>query len=165
MHTLPPHDIMVQAMLQSDSSFEGIFYTAVKTTGIFCRPTCTARKPKPEHVEFFSSVDEALFAGYRPCKRCHPMDRVLQKHDLVQRLSDRIEQAPYQKISSKDLRMMNIDPSTARRQFQRAYGMTFQAYQRARRMGSALYEIREGNSVIATQVNHDFASSSGLSCQ
>lgn len=153
---------MVQAMLQSDSNFEGIFYTAVKTTGIFCRPTCTARKPKPEHVEFYATVNAALFAGYRPCKRCHPMDRVMQKHALVQRLTELVEQAPYQKITSQDLRNMNIDPSTARRQFQRAYGMTFQAYQRARRMGSALHEIRSGDSVITAQVNHGFSSSSGF---
>ena len=57
---------------------------------------------------------------------------------------------------------MGIDPSTARRQFQRYYGMTFNAYQRARRMGLALHEIREGESVIATQLNNGFESASGF---
>ncbi len=54
-------------MFGSDSAYEGVFFTAVKTTGIFCRPTCGARKPKPENVEFFSLANEAMAAGYRPC--------------------------------------------------------------------------------------------------
>ncbi|MGY0041263.1 bifunctional transcriptional activator/DNA repair enzyme AdaA [Pedobacter sp. NJ-S-72] len=56
-------DIMYKAAVEKDSSFEGVFYTAVKTTGIFCRPTCTARKPKRENVEFFSSTKEAILHG------------------------------------------------------------------------------------------------------
>jgi AraC family transcriptional regulator of adaptative response/methylated-DNA-[protein]-cysteine methyltransferase len=48
---------MVRAMLASDAAYEGVFYTAVKTTGIFCRPTCTARKPKPENVVFHRTAE------------------------------------------------------------------------------------------------------------
>jgi AraC family transcriptional regulator of adaptative response/methylated-DNA-[protein]-cysteine methyltransferase len=57
---------------------------------------------------------------------------------------------------------MGIDPSTARRQFQRCYGMTFNAYQRARHMGLALHEIQDGESVISTQINNGFESASGF---
>ena len=63
-----------QAILAKDSAYEGLFITAVKTTGIFCRPVCTARKPKVENVEFFSSTKEALNKGYRPCKVCNPLE-------------------------------------------------------------------------------------------
>ena len=64
---------MYTALLERDSSYEGVFYLGVRTTGIFCRPTCPAKKPRRENVEFFPSTREALLAGYRPCLRCTPM--------------------------------------------------------------------------------------------
>ncbi|CAH6847039.1 helix-turn-helix domain-containing protein [Vibrio chagasii] len=55
-----------------DARFDGMFFTAVKTTGIFCRPICPATPPKEENVEYFSHQAQALKAGYRPCLRCRP---------------------------------------------------------------------------------------------
>ena len=69
MTTLPPRGPMLRAFLDGDPTAEGIFLVAVKTTRIFCRPTCPARKPKPENVEFYPDPTAALRAGYRPCKR------------------------------------------------------------------------------------------------
>ena len=60
---------MLDAFLTGDASFDGVFWTAVLTTGIFCRPTCSARKPRPENVEFYGSTRGALAAGFRPCLR------------------------------------------------------------------------------------------------
>src|SRR5438093_2914653 len=74
MNTQPSRDTMVAAFLASDGAYDGVFFTAVKTTGIFCRPACPARKPLPGNVEFFATVREAMFAGYRPCKRCAPLE-------------------------------------------------------------------------------------------
>lgn len=162
MVTLPPDYVLYEAFMNRDSDYEGLFYVAVKTTGIFCRPTCTARKPKRENIQFFKNTDDAIQAGFRACKRCHPLDWIQSKPDLVEKLTQRIEQTPSLKISNQDLKEMNIDPSTARRQFQRVYGMTFQAYQRAQRMGSALHEIQNGASVLSAQVDHGFASASGF---
>src|SRR6185503_10216769 len=71
---LPPSETMYRALVDRDSSFEGIFYAGVRTTGIFCRPTCSAKKPARENVDFFSTPSEALQSGYRPCLRCHPLD-------------------------------------------------------------------------------------------
>ena len=71
---LPPVDEMRRAYLKSDASYNGIFYLGVRTTGIFCKPSCTARKPLPKNVEFFATVNDAIFAGYRPCKRCQPLE-------------------------------------------------------------------------------------------
>src|SRR5438046_6423227 len=65
---LPPPDTMYRALLNRDSSFEGIFYAGVRTTGIFCRPTCTAKKPERVNVDFFATPIEALHSGYRPCR-------------------------------------------------------------------------------------------------
>ena len=76
MELLPPNETMYRALVNRDPSFEGIFLVGVRTTGIFCRPTCPAKKPARENVEFFLSPNEALIGGYRPCLRCHPMDPV-----------------------------------------------------------------------------------------
>jgi len=162
MTKLPPVPAMYQALVSRDSTFEGVFYVGVTTTGIFCRPTCPARKPKPQNVEFFSTPQEALYAGYRPCTRCRPLDKEKKAPDVVQRLCEAVDNDPSTRISSAQLREMGIDPSTARRQFQRYYGMTFQAYHRARRMGMALRDIREGESVIGAQLDHGYDSASGF---
>ena len=55
-----------------DARFDGRFYIAVKTTGIFCRPICPANLPKEENVTYFFDKAQALKAGYRPCLRCRP---------------------------------------------------------------------------------------------
>ncbi len=147
LELLPPNDTMYQALVESDPSFEGIFFVGVRTTGIFCRPTCCAKKPARENVEFFPSPNEALIGGYRPCLRCHPMDPVRPAPELIERLRAEVEKAPDGRLTDKELASLSIDPSTARRQFKRYYGMTFQAYHRARRMGLALREVRRGESV------------------
>jgi len=151
-----------RAMCRRDSSYEGIFVVAVKTTGIFCRPVCAARKPLRKNVEFFASPKEALFAGYRPCLRCRPMDSGGKVPELIETLRKRIEREPSQPVRDRDLAALGIEPSTARRQFQRYFGMSFQAYQRARRMGAALAAVRNGCNVLDTQLAHGFESPSGF---
>jgi AraC family transcriptional regulator of adaptative response/methylated-DNA-[protein]-cysteine methyltransferase len=103
-----------------------------------------------------------MYAGFRPCSRCDPLEKEKQPPDLIKRLCEAVEQSPIGRISGSELRTMGIDPSTARRQFQRYYGMTFQAYHRARRMGQALHQIRKGESVIGAQLDHGFDSASGF---
>ena len=71
---VPERAEMERAYLSSDSSYDGIFYTAVRSTGVFCLPSCAARKPLVRNVEFFADAKSALFAGYRPCLKCRPMD-------------------------------------------------------------------------------------------
>lgn len=159
---LPASKIMYKALLNRDSNFEGVFFVAVKTTGIFCRPTCPARKPKPENVEFFETTQEALLAGYRACSRCRPLAKEKAAPELVVTLCRAIENSPTGKIDYNELKEMGIDPSTARRQFKRYYGMTFNEYSRARRLGQAFRQIREGESVIGSQIDNGFQSASGF---
>lgn len=154
--------ILFRALSERDAAFEGVFYAGVKTTGIFCRPTCPAKKPLEKNVEFFSTSRDALYAGYRPCARCHPLERVPEPPEVVKKLLAVVESAPDRRLREQDLRDMAIDPSTARRQFQKHYGMTFHAYLRARRMGRALQQIRKGDSVIDTQIETGFESGSGF---
>jgi AraC family transcriptional regulator of adaptative response/methylated-DNA-[protein]-cysteine methyltransferase len=162
MELLPSPDMMYRALCDRDSTFEGIFVAGIRTTGIFCRPTCSAKKPQPQNVEFFASASDALLGGYRPCLRCQPMDPAKPAPPLIQRLRAEVEKAPGGRIAEKELRDLGIDPSTARRQFKRHYGMTFQAYHRARRMGLALREVRSGARVDEAQSESGFESASGF---
>jgi len=59
-------------VLACDASYDGLFYTGVNTTGIYCRPSCRSRKPKKQNVTFYRSREEAEAHGFRPCKRCQP---------------------------------------------------------------------------------------------
>jgi AraC family transcriptional regulator of adaptative response/methylated-DNA-[protein]-cysteine methyltransferase len=161
-HRLPPPPVLYRALVDRDASYEGVFLAAIRTTRIFCRPTCSARKPLSENVEYFATASEALHAGYRPCKRCRPLERDAAAPETVRRLLDAVERAPDGRVAEKHLEDLGIDPSTARRQFRRAFGMTFQAYQRARRMGMALQEIREGGTVAAAAASGGYQSSSGF---
>src|SRR4029434_3532090 len=162
MELLPPTETMYRALLNRDTSFEGIFFVGVRTTGIFCRPTCAAKKPAPENVDFFATSSEALQSGYRPCLRCHPMDLNLHPPKLIERLRTEVERAPGGRLTDKELAAMAIDPSTARRQFKRHYGMTFQAYHRARRMGLALREVRKGERIDEVRNGRGYESESGF---
>src|SRR5919109_3204320 len=94
LELLPPTETMYRALVNRDPSFEGIFYIGVRTTRIFCRPTCTAKKPARENVDFFATPNEALESGFRPCLRCKPLNPQRETPDLVKRLSAEIERAP-----------------------------------------------------------------------
>src|SRR5688572_12391054 len=115
--TMPATNEMYRAIVRRDPAYDGLFFTAVKTTGIFCRPICPARKPNRSSVEFFATAREALLAGYRPCKRCRPMHvhPTPPPPEWVQRLTTRVERMPTQRLRSADLRAMSIDPAKASR--------------------------------------------------
>ena len=159
---LPSPETMYRALVNRDPSFEGIFLVGVRTTGIFCRPTCSAKKPARENVDFFGTPSEALGNGYRPCLRCHPMEPGERLPKLIERLRTEVEHAPGGRLTDKELAAMAIDPSTARRQFKRHFGMTFQAYHRARRIGLALGEVRKGSRVDEARNGSGFGSESGF---
>jgi AraC family transcriptional regulator of adaptative response/methylated-DNA-[protein]-cysteine methyltransferase len=159
---LPQFRTMYRAICRRDAAYEGVFFTGVKTTGIFCRPTCRAKFAKPENVEFFPSVMEALHGGYRPCRLCRPLDATRPVPPLVERLRRAVEDAPDGRVADKDLAAMGVEPSTARRQFKAYHGMTFHAYQRARRMGLALRDLKAGKPVIDVQLDRGYESTSGF---
>jgi AraC family transcriptional regulator of adaptative response/methylated-DNA-[protein]-cysteine methyltransferase len=162
VQSLPNPRTMYRALSRRDAAYEGVFFTGVKTTGIFCRPTCRAKRPKPENVEFFPTVSEALHGGYRPCRLCRPMDTTKPVPPLVERLRRAVEAAADGRVTDKDLVAMGIEPSTARRQFRAYHGMTFHAYQRARRMGLALRDVKAGKPVVDVQLARGYESTSGF---
>jgi AraC family transcriptional regulator of adaptative response/methylated-DNA-[protein]-cysteine methyltransferase len=149
-----------KALIAKNTEYEGVFYVGVKTTGVFCRPTCPA--PKFEHCEFFETAQQALLASFRPCKRCRPLSHPNQVSDLVKLLVQAVEENPEKRWKDGDFKKLSVDVSTARRQFKKRFGMTFVEYARARRLGLAMKYIRSGKKVIDAQLSSGYESSSGF---
>ncbi len=160
LQTLPPHAEMERAFLDSDASFDGLFFTGVRTTGIFCLPSCPARKPLPRNTEFFPTVKEAVFAGYRPCKRCRPTQT--SAPDWVRNLLEAADAGPSTRITESALRERGLEPARVRRYFLRNFGMTFQAYCRARRLGRSFEAIKVGGAIDDAVFDAGFQSHSGF---
>lgn len=155
-------DEMYNAIGKKESLYEGIFVTAVKTTNIFCRPSCRARKPLAKNVIFYSTPHEALQNGYRPCKICRPMEPEGQVPTYIKELIQKIHDLPYEKIKDQDLRDMGIGPNLVRRWFKANHNISFQAYQRLIRINSAFLQIQNGKSITESAFSNGFDSLSGF---
>ncbi len=160
--TLPSVSEMERAYKASDSSYDGIFYLAVTSTGIFCRPSCSARKPLSKNVEYYASSRQAIFAGYRPCKRCKPLEVHGTPPDWVSKLLNMIDENPTARYNDQFLRSIKIDPARARRYFLKNYNMTFQAYCRGRRLGISFEKIRQGKDLDDVALGYGYQSHSGF---
>ncbi|MCZ7557497.1 MAG: methylated-DNA--[protein]-cysteine S-methyltransferase [Bacteroidia bacterium] len=153
---------MYDAIGTRDSMYEGVFITAVKTTGIFCRPSCRARKPKPENVEFFPTAQEALRSGYRPCMLCKPMERRDETPDFIRGIINLVRNNPFDRIKDADIRERGLEPSQLRRWFLKHHNMTFHAYQRMLRINTAYQRISEGGTVTEAAFDSGYDSLSGF---
>ncbi|NQZ76173.1 MAG: bifunctional transcriptional activator/DNA repair protein Ada [Ekhidna sp.] len=163
MTDLPSAEELYQALLDKDSQYEGVFIVGVRTTGIFCRPTCTARKPKFENVEFFDSTKEALANGYRACKVCRPMKSFQEAPDWLVPLLKKVEENPDRKWKDYALQELGFSPSRVRRYFKKTHGLTFQAYLRMSRINGAFLKIKEGQTVTRSAFEQGYESLSGFS--
>lgn len=154
-------EVFYKAFLERDSSFEGVFIVGVKTTGVFCRPTCPAR-PKIENVEFFPSAKEAMLNGYRPCKVCKPLEKLGNPPDGIKQLLKYMEENPMVKIKDADLQEMGLEPNQVRRWFLKNYKQTFHAYQRMYRANSAFQRIQSDQNVTDVAFDSGYDSLSGF---
>lgn len=162
MMLLPSTDEMYRALVERDQAFDGLFYACVRTTGIFCRPTCRARKPKPENVEFAATVEEALRRGYRPCHLCNPIADHPGDPPWLASLLEEIARGGGPRLRDSDLHARGLDPVQVRRVFKRRFGMTFQAYQRTCRLGAARQALGRGASTLEAGFDAGFKSASGF---
>ncbi len=153
---------MYAAIRQRDGSVAGLFFVAVTTTGIFCRPGCPARTPNREHCEFFASAASAMQAGYRACKRCRPLLSTQTVPAWASELARMLEADPARELSADDARRAGAHPATAARYFKKHMGSTFQALSRASRIGMALVWLREGKSTASAAARAGFESESGF---
>ncbi|WP_138465621.1 bifunctional transcriptional activator/DNA repair enzyme AdaA [Poseidonocella sp. HB161398] len=156
---LPDHDTLYAALLARDPRYEGQAYVCVSTTGIFCRLTCPARKPRSENCSFRATVADCLDAGYRPCKRCRPLG---SGDPAVAALVAALEADPARRWSERDVEAAGHDPSTIRRAFKRQFGMTFLEMARLRRLRAGFGTLEEGGKVIAAQLEAGFSSASAF---
>jgi AraC family transcriptional regulator of adaptative response/methylated-DNA-[protein]-cysteine methyltransferase len=158
---LPSRTEMERAFARKDASYDGVFFVAVKTTGIFCRPSCPSR-PNPANLEFFGLLKECLFAGYRPCKRCHPLEASGAPPEWVSNLMKQADAAPNRHLKAADLRALGVTPERARRWFQENYGMSFTAWCRGNRLAGAFTQIRQGAGLDDVTFDSGFESHSGF---
>jgi len=155
-------DALYAALLARDPAYDGFWYVGVTSTGVFCRLTCPARKPRRANVRFYRDTRSAEAAGFRACLRCRPLDPAPPASALAAELRALVEASPDRRWTADDLRAMGHDPSTVQRAFRRAYGTTFAAFARSRRLGHALARLREGAPVIEAQLDAAYESGSGF---
>ena len=160
---LKDKEALYTALIERDTTYEGTFYVGVKTTGIFCRPTCSARKPKKENVEFFGSPKDALVHGYRPCKLCDPMGTIRDAPEWLAGILKEVREDPSVRLKDADLQRRGVDPNRVRRWFKKHHGMTFQAYLRILRIGQAFGQIKYGEKVVDAAFDSGYESLSGFS--
>jgi len=151
-----------QLVLARDSNADGKFVYAVRSTGIFCRPTCPSRRPKRKVVEFFSTPVEAERAGYRACKRCRPNESHPQtsKIEAACRLID--ENVDVTLTLSVIGNKVGLSPFYLQRLFKRILGVTPQQYQQARRTGEFKSALMRGSRVTDAIYEAGYGSSSRL---
>jgi AraC family transcriptional regulator, regulatory protein of adaptative response / methylated-DNA-[protein]-cysteine methyltransferase len=137
------------AVVERSAAADGTFVFAVRTTGVFCRPSCSARRPRPENVEFYADAKQAERAGYRACKRCTP-DRESpsrRQSQLVARLCRQIERAERAPSLRELSAMAGLSPFHLQRLFRAVTGTTPRAFAAAHRAERARRELGRGASV------------------
>ena len=162
MFDLPDSETLYAALLARDAAYDGRAYVGVSSTGIFCRLTCPARKPKFENCQFFATPGACIEAGFRACKRCHPFSAAAGNDPMVRRLLDALEARPSYRWREEDLTALGVDASTARRAFKRQFGMTFLEMARQRRLREGFTALSAGEPVIAAQMDAGFDSPSAF---
>ena len=136
------------------------FFYAVTTTGVFCRPSCSSRRPSRVNVRFFATAVEARAAGFRPCKRCKPAAPTAGGFHLA-KVRAHIEKNFDRRVSLAELgRVSGMSPFTVQRLFKQAMGVSPLEYQRALRAGSLRSALKQGESVTDAIYEAGFGSSS-----
>jgi len=161
LNFLPPDDVLYAALVARDPAWDGRAWVGVATTGILCRLTCPARKPLARNCRFFGSTVEGLAAGFRPCLRCKPLGGPADD-PLVVDLLARLAADPARRWSEADLTAIGLDPSSVRRAFRRALGVTFLDHARTLRLGAAAGRLAGGGRVIEAQLDAGFESPSAF---
>jgi AraC family transcriptional regulator of adaptative response/methylated-DNA-[protein]-cysteine methyltransferase len=134
------------------------FFYAVTTTGVFCRPGCGSRRPLRRNVRFFGSAAEALVAGFRPCKRCHPASPGCSP---LQKVRIHLETHFDRPVHLAELgRLAGLSPFTVQRLFKQELGVSPLQYQRALRAGSLRSALKQGDNVTDAIYNAGYGSSS-----
>ena len=157
---MPSEQEMRAALAARDKTYDGRFLFAVTTTGVFCRPSCAARPARPENLRFFPDADSALSSGFRPCKRCRPMDTAPGLSGLV-KVAEYIEGHADERLTLGELsKQAGLSPSYFQRIFKATFGVSPKAYQDAIRMKRFKEALKEGDDVTGAIFSAGFGSMS-----
>src|SRR5438132_8685593 len=153
------------AVLSRDASRDGSFVFAVRSTGIYCRPSCPARRPRREQVQFFQLPEAAEQAGFRACHRCHP--RRVREHDpeieLVRRVCATIDENDEQPLTLENLSAnTGLSAHHLQRTFKDVMGITPRQYAESRRLQQFKANVKRGASVTEAMYDAGYGSSRGL---
>ncbi len=165
VHPFPsatPDDSRWAAVLARDAGSDGRFVYAVRSTGIYCRPSCPARRPGRSNVRFFDTPAHARAAGFRPCRRCQPDRPLAEAAALVQRARSLIAAAPTSLSLAQLAAVVGKSPGHVQRTFKRLTGVTPREYAAACRIERLKEQLRAGRTVSEAQYAAGFASSSRL---
>jgi AraC family transcriptional regulator of adaptative response / methylphosphotriester-DNA alkyltransferase methyltransferase len=138
------------AIISNDASYDGQFFYAVKTTGIFCRPSCKSRPPNKDNVGFFQTAEQALSAKYRPCKRCKPTGERLPDDEWVALVTEYID-SNYMNDLSLDVlaEISHGSPYHLHRTFKRVKNMTPVEYIQQKRIEQAKNQLVTTENAVA----------------
>jgi AraC family transcriptional regulator of adaptative response/methylated-DNA-[protein]-cysteine methyltransferase len=153
------------AVAARDRAMDGVFFYAVMSTGVYCRPSCPSKRPRRENVVFFRAREAAERAGFRPCKRCKPDagDQGGANAQLVEKICHYIDTHPDQPVTLDALgRALGISPFFLQRSFKALTGITPRAYADSRRLHSLKAGLRQGHSVTRSLYDAGYGSSSRL---
>jgi len=150
-----------QQVMARDARQDGQFVFAVRTTGIYCRPSCPSRRPRRDSVEFFANPQQAERAGYRACLRCKPTEISAQARAVIgaRQLLDEAEGVMTLAELSK---RVGVSPFHLQRLFKRATGLSPREYQSARRMQQVKHGLRKGDDVTTALYDAGYGSPSRL---
>jgi AraC family transcriptional regulator of adaptative response/methylated-DNA-[protein]-cysteine methyltransferase len=148
-------------VMERDARQDGRFVFAVRTTGIYCRPSCPSRRPRRDSVEFFSDPKLAERAGYRACLRCKPTE-VSAQAQSVMRARQLLDEAEGVLTLAELSKRVGGSPFHLQRLFKRATGLSPREYQSARRMQQVKHGLRKGDDVTTALYDAGFGSPSRL---
>lgn len=155
---MPSEQEMREAIAKRDKSFDGDFFYGVITTGVFCQPSCSSRSAKPENLRFFPSIEAAMKAGFRPCKRCQSSEGVASITRLVE-IAQHIETHVDERLTLASLaKIAELSPSRLHRIFKEAFGISPKAYQDAVRMRYFKQSLKKGEGVTDAIFSSGFGS-------
>ena len=155
-------DACYQAVLARDRTQDGKFVTAVRTTGIYCRPSCPARTPHRQNVTFYRTPAEAEAAGFRACKRCSPNTQAFEA-DLAEQICRYVDAHLDQRLSLEELgSAVVVSPQHLQRMFKRALGISPREYIAVRRLDHLKTRLKAGDTVTEALYDAGFSSSSRL---
>jgi AraC family transcriptional regulator, regulatory protein of adaptative response / methylated-DNA-[protein]-cysteine methyltransferase len=155
-----------QAVVNRDRGRDGQFVFAVSTTGIYCRPSCPARRPRPENVSFFANPAAAERAGYRACRRCRPKAVASSQEELVARATAWLDTHIEERVTLPRLAAaLGVSPGHVQRTFTRVTGVSPRAYAAARRLELAKTRLRDGADVTSALHASGYGSSSRFYAQ